>query len=226
MKTTLLFSTAVLLSIAALAQTTANNQGTVKSGSTVQKEKGKGKIEASGTASSSSAANSNAINSTSKTAASASENGKTVVASEKNHADATAKATNDQGEKLLAEKKEITAEPATGAELKTGEKDNKVTGNSSLTSDVSGGSASIENSGEQAQNEVATVVTNTATNTTAAVDAAAKQVKPAVVELHEQVKAISATKVAPASSVSALVKPVAPIKAAGNVKVNTAIKIQ
>lgn len=222
MKTTLLFSTAVLLSITTFAQTTVNNQGTGKSVSTVQKEKGKGKIESSGTASSSSAVNSNAVNNTGKTAASAGENVKTVVASEKNHIDATAKAKKDQGEKLLVEEKRITAASATGAELTAGEQDNKVTGNSSLTNGVSVNSPGIQNTGEHVKNEISPVTSKI--TTTAVV--ASNQVKPAVVEIHEKVNAVSSTKVAATTSVAPSIKPVPAIKANGNVKVNTGIRIQ
>ncbi|MCW3093643.1 MAG: hypothetical protein JWP81_4712 [Ferruginibacter sp.] len=219
MKTTLLFSTAVLLSMATFAQTTIKNHETVKTASTVQTENGNGKIESSGTASASSAVSSNAVNSTGQTAASAGEKGKTAIVSEKNVMDATVKAKKDQVVKKPAAEKEITVASAAKMEVIASEKDNKVPKNASLTGGASAKSIIIQNNGQSVKNEVA-VVANSAL-------VAGKQVKPAVVKIHEKINTVPATRIATISPVASSIKPVpVAIKATGNVKVNTGIRIQ
>ena len=103
MKTTLLFSTVLLLSAASFAQTTVKNRDAIKGNSSIQSNKGGSEVHSSGNASPSTNIQSNGVNKVENKSYAEIKKEKKAIAAEKHTVATEAKAKAQESKKMASQ---------------------------------------------------------------------------------------------------------------------------
>jgi hypothetical protein len=207
MKTTLLFSAAILLSAATFAQTTVKNQESVKNVTTVQKEKGNAEVKSSGSGSSSTSVQTNEAERTKQKARTAAEKSKATVTAEKEATIEKVNTTEDRGDEAMDKDATLSANAQSETSVVAEAKDNKAGENAYLTgeatvssTEIKGQTVKMKSEIKENVNVIAAVVVNTG-----------KQVKTeitkVVVQSNAKVNAAAATTVKAGAAAAHSVKP-------------------
>jgi hypothetical protein len=219
MKTTLLFSAAILLSAATFAQTTVKNQESVKNVTTIQKEKGNTEVKSAGSGSSSTSVQTNEAERTKQKARTAAEKSKATVTAEKEATIEKVNTTEDRGDEAMDKDATLSANAQSETSVVAEAKDNKAGENAYLTgeatvssTEIKGQTVKMKSEIKENVNVIAAVVVNTG-----------KQVKTeitkVVVQSNTKVNAAAATTVKAGAAAAHSVKP-RPVA----VKVDTHVK--
>ncbi len=227
MKTTCLFSAAILLSIATFAQTTVKNQQTANTVSAIRTEKGSSEVSSSGSASSSTSIQPNAVNNAENKTHATAEKGKNEITAKKQEAIGKAK-TEEQRVKEAASKEVTvagTAQSNTG--ITAAEKDNKTEGNASLNKDATVSSTAITDNSNQMKGELTgTIIAGTDLTVTKANKVKTSSTK-ATIKTGEKVHAGTTATIKAGSSAVHAVKPnPAALKVNSRLKANGGIGIK
>jgi hypothetical protein len=207
MKTTLLFSAAILLSAATFAQTTVKNQESVKNVTTIQKEKGNTEVKSAGSGSSSTSVQTNEAERTKQKARTAAEKSKATVTAEKEATIEKVNTTEDRGDKAMNKDATLSANAQSETSIVAEAKDNKAGENAYLTgeatvssTEIKGQTVKMKSEIKENVNVIAAVVVNTG-----------KQVKTeitkVVVQSNAKVNAAAATTVKAGAAAAHSVKP-------------------
>lgn len=227
MKTTLLFSAAILVSVVTFAQTSVKNQETVKSITAVQSDKGSSEVKSSGSASSSTNIQSNAANSTEHKAYSTAEKGKNEIAAEKQALATKAKTEAQQAKKTASQDVTVSANAQSDTKITATEKNNKTQENASFNAGTHVSSKGIKNSSNHMMKESEATVGNSAVSAIETGNGVKTGVSKATVKTGETTNAASATTIKSRSSTAHSVKPApASLKMNTHVKTNSGIRIK
>ena len=227
MKTTCLFSAAILLSIATFAQTTVKKQQTANTVSAIRTEKGSSEVNSSGSASSSTSIRSNAVNNTENKAHATAEKGKNEIAAKKQEVITKAKTEEQQVKEATSKDVTVSANAQSNTGITAAEKDNKTEGNASLSNGTTVSSTAITNNSNQMNGELIGTTTAGTDLTVNKVNKVKTGSTEAVIKTCEKVHVGTATTVKAGSSVIHTVKPnPAALKVNSQVKANGGIRIK
>jgi hypothetical protein len=213
MKTTFLFPACLLIAAVSFGQTVVKNEQQTKSLTTAQAGKSGPQLNSSTSTSSSASIQSNAVNETEKTAHSDAEKGKQYISAEKKAATEEAKTEEKEVKNTASKNQSLSVGEQSDATLNTGNKDNKISENSSLNNQAKLSGPGVETTDKQLEKKGKT----TAESASAIAAQGSNAVKTKTDKTEEKMEKRVKTTVKP--------KP-ASIKMDALVKANTAIRIK
>jgi len=160
MKTTLLFSTALLLSAASFAQTTVKNSDAIKNHSTIQSDKGGSQVNSSGNASSATYIQSNAANKAENKSYAEIKKEKKAVANEKHTVATKAKEKGQESEEIASQDRTVSASAHSNTKVNASEGDNNYSNKTSINNGATLSTAHTKNRGNQLKNEEKAAITS------------------------------------------------------------------
>ncbi len=227
MKTTLLFSAAILFSAATFAQTTVKNQEAIKTVSTVKSQNGGSEVHSSGSTSTATEVQSNAVNKTGNKADAAAEKGKTQIVTEKEALATKAKTETQQAKNEASHERAVSAETELGTKIAIGDRDNKIDGNTSLNSDATVSSIGIKNNGNMVKEKGEISVGSGTTFIVATGNQVKSEANKSVIKTGEKINAFTVNTIKAGSSTTHSIKQKSPsVKTTTLVKTNSGISIK
>lgn len=224
MKTTLLFSAALLLVTASFAQTSVKSQQVANSVTTLNSEKGAGDVKSAGNASSSTTVQSNAENNTGHKVNEGVEKGKSEIAEEKQAVAAKATAEKHQVKAMASQDATVSANTLSDVNITASEKNNKTAQNASLGSQATVSTASVKRDGNQVKENSKMAVNTSAATAVSTGNQVKTDVHKTVVTTDKKVSATAVNTINASSSAAHAIKPAAAVKM--NTSVKTGIKIK
>jgi hypothetical protein len=227
MKTTLLFSTVLLLSAASFAQTKVKNSEAIKDQTSIQSNKGGSQVNNSGNASSATTIQSNAVYNAGHKSHAEIKKEKKAMANEKHTVATKAKEKGQESKQMASEDRTVSASAHSNTRVNASEGDNNVSNNASLNNGATVSSTHIKNRGNQLKDEEKSAIKTQANATIENTNHVKTNVNKTAIKGSEKIKTASSAAIhARAASARAIHPRPASIKMGTMVKTNAGIRIR
>src|SRR5665647_341997 len=227
MKTTLLFSTVLLLSTASFAQTTIKNSEAIKDQTSIQSNKGGSQVNNSGSTSSATTIQSNAVNNAGHKSHAEIKKEKKAMATEKQAVATQAKEKGQESKQMASEDHTVSASAHSNTKVNASEGDNNYSNNTSLNNGATVSSSRIKNRGNQLKDEEKAAIKTQANATVENTNQVKTNVNKTAIKGSEKINAGSSAAIHTAAASAHAIHPrPASIKMGTMVKTNAGIRIR